>query len=103
MTTISAATVAQELEAFIRSRFQVSPGDSHFNSATNLWDDGYIDSLGFVEVVSFLETRFEVKIPTEIVFEPAFTHIAGIAELTFRLVSQRDARRSQPGALAQAP
>jgi len=87
MAVVSSAEIAQEVERFIRARFQVSPDDSTFGADSDLWDEGYLDSLGITEVIAFLECRFTVHIPTYILFDPAFVRINGMARLTFELMS----------------
>ena len=87
MASVSPAQIAQEVERFIRVRFQVSPDDSMFGADSDLWDEGYLDSLGITEVIAFLESRFTVHIPTHILFDPDFVRINGIARLTFELLN----------------
>jgi acyl carrier protein len=68
-----------DIERFVRERFQIPSGDTHFTRSINLWEEGYVDSLGVVEVLAFLEQRFLVKLPEEVVFSPEFTSIDEIA------------------------
>jgi acyl carrier protein len=88
MTDISPSAVADALEAFIRDRFEVASGDSHFGPHTHLWDDGYVDSLGFTELVAFLEATFRIHIPDDELFSDGFTTIDGISCLTARLAQE---------------
>jgi acyl carrier protein len=84
MQISSEADIAQTLEAFIRKRFQVSPADRYFTWDTRLWDEGYIDSLGTVELISFLKDAFQFSMPLdEILFHPDFVNIRGIARVVF--------------------
>jgi acyl carrier protein len=71
--------IAGCIEAFIREHFDVKPSDAEFGRSVNLWAHGYLDSIGVVEVIDFLESRFEVAIPEEALFSPEFTHIDGMA------------------------
>jgi acyl carrier protein len=72
-------TTAGVIESFVRERFQIPPSDDLFSRQVNLWEEGYVDSLGVVEVIEFLERRFAVKLPEEVIFDPDFTSIDGIA------------------------
>lgn len=76
--------LAEELEGFIRERFHVRDTDKRFGRTISLWDEGYVDSAGVVEVVAFLEEWLGERLPEELLFDPGFTSIDGMA----RAVSQ---------------
>jgi acyl carrier protein len=73
--------IAPELEQFIRARFEVADDDTEFGPDVDLWEEGYVDSAGVIEVVSHLEERWQVKIPEQALFDPRFTTIRGMAEV----------------------
>ncbi len=75
----AAGAAAGLIESFVRERFQIPSSDDLFSRQVNLWEEGYVDSLGVVEVIEFLERRFAVKLPEEVIFAPDFTSIDGIA------------------------
>ena len=57
-------TVEQEVRTFLSENFSLShitrlPGDQ------SLTERGFIDSVGIVEVLTFLETRYEIEISDE--------------------------------------
>ena len=81
----TAEAVARDIERFLRERFQIANDETGFTRTVNLWEEGYVDSLGVVEVIAFLEQRFGVTVPREIVFAPDFTSIDGIARFVFSL------------------
>jgi acyl carrier protein len=72
------------VEAFIRERFRVRADDDLFDRDVNLWESGYVDSGGVVEMIAFLERTFGITLPEEVLFDPDFTHIRGIARLVTR-------------------
>jgi acyl carrier protein len=78
--------VASQVERFIRNRFRVKPDDRHFTPDVNLWEEGYIDSTGAVEMIAFLEQTYAIRLPEEVLFDPDFTHIRGISRLVSRTV-----------------
>jgi D-alanine--poly(phosphoribitol) ligase subunit 2 len=51
-----------ELRAFIRERFKVPESDPDFTDEVHLFDYGYIDSFGAVDLTAFVEQRFAIKI-----------------------------------------
>ena len=81
MSGVSPETCAVVLEAFIRANYQVGGDDPCFGPDVNLWEEGYVDSTGVVEVIAFLEETFRVTITDEMLFSSEFTSIAGIAKL----------------------
>lgn len=81
MSGVTPEACAGALEAFIRANFQVGDDDPYFDRDVNLWEEGYIDSTGVVEVVAFLEETFGVTITEEMLFSPEFTSIAGMSRL----------------------
>jgi acyl carrier protein len=80
-----AEAVARDLERFIRERFQIADDEAGFSRRVNLWEEGYVDSMGVVEVIAFLEQQFRVNLPEEVVFSPEFTNIDDIARFVVNL------------------
>ena len=89
MTQPSPVEIAKRLEAFIRENFQVAPDDELFSRSINLWEEGYVDSVGVVEVIAWLEATYELDIPETVLFDPNFTSISGMAEHLGALVNGR--------------
>jgi acyl carrier protein len=87
IATALAEEIAVALESFIRDRFEVAPDDPYFDRDTDLWTEGYVDSQGIVEILEFLQERFRVVIPNDLLFEPEFVRINGIGRLVARLAS----------------
>jgi acyl carrier protein len=78
--------IARELESFLRESFQIDETDPHFTRTAHLWNDGYVDSAGVVQTIAHLEERYRVRLPEQVLEDPAFTHIDGIARLVAELV-----------------
>jgi methoxymalonate biosynthesis acyl carrier protein len=49
------------LRGFIRERFGVPENDPDFTDEVDLFNYGYIDSFGAVELTGFIEKQFSVK------------------------------------------
>lgn len=94
--------IADRLEAFIRKRFHVSEQDASFTRAKNLWEHGYVDSIGLLELVGFIERTFGVALPDEALFDPAFTHVDGMAGIVSAL-PLRSASGSPSATRASSP
>ncbi|HBQ18507.1 MAG TPA: hypothetical protein DEF51_47745 [Myxococcales bacterium] len=82
--------IARDLEAFIRERFAVPDDDGLFSRTVDLWEEGYVDSAGVVEVVDHLEQTWSLKVPEEALFDPRFTRIDGMAEVLEPLAPKSD-------------
>lgn len=53
---------AKKIEAFLRERFDVAPDDPDFDGDVHLFDYGYVDSFGAVDLTLFVETTFGISI-----------------------------------------
>lgn len=74
-------SLAKDLDAFIRERFRVPDDDALFHGDTNVWEEGYVDSAGVVEVFAFLESKVGERLPEELLFNPEFVTVRGMARL----------------------
>jgi methoxymalonate biosynthesis acyl carrier protein len=73
--------IGDELERFIRTHFAVDDDDDLFTRDVNLWEEGYVDSTGVVEVLAHIEATWQLQVPDELLFDPAFVTITGMARL----------------------
>lgn len=73
--------IAQVVERFIRGHFRVLSGDPTFNRDAHLYEGGFVDSTGVVELIAFVESTFDVTLEDEDVFGDVFTTINGISGL----------------------
>jgi len=81
--------VVTRLEIFVRARFRVAPEDRRFSRRTNLWEDGYLDSIGVVELIAYLEESCRIELPDEVLFEPDFSSLDGMARIVCALARSR--------------
>jgi D-alanine--poly(phosphoribitol) ligase subunit 2 len=54
--------IIPELRDFVREHFGVPNEDTDFNDDVHLFDYGYVDSFGAVDLAAFVEERFSVRI-----------------------------------------
>jgi acyl carrier protein len=76
--------IIQHVGHYIRARFCVKADDRYFTPEVNLWEEGYIDSVGAVEMIAYLEQTFDIQLPQEVLFDPDFTHVRGIGRLVMQ-------------------
>jgi acyl carrier protein len=82
---VTHAEIEGRIEVFVRKQFAVSPNDPGFGRVADLFEGGYVDSVGVVELLAFLERAFEVEIPEEDLLSEDFSRIEGIARIVGRL------------------
>ena len=78
---IAVTDVATTIATFIKTEFRIADDDPDFGFDVNLFEAGYVDSVGLIELIAFLESTFEVKLGEEHLFSEAFTSINGIASV----------------------
>jgi len=84
---LNAQPVADQLAAFVRERFQISASDTNFSYDVHLWDQSYVDSVGILEILAFLEGQFAVRIPENALFEEDRATVNGLAGLVTQLIA----------------
>ncbi|MBI4638154.1 MAG: acyl carrier protein [Candidatus Rokubacteria bacterium] len=78
---MSRAEIARSIERFIRRAFRIVPDDPDFSWDSHLFESGYVDSAGVVELIAFVESTFGVKLEDEHIFSERFTTINGISSV----------------------
>lgn len=71
--------VRQEMRAFIEDNFLYFDPDAKLTDDQDLLEAGIVDSLGFVELVEEVESRFAVSVQDLEITEENFGSIDGIA------------------------
>ncbi len=86
---MTAVEVAERVEEYVRTQFRVSPNDTRFSRSQRLFDMGYVDSVGVVELLAFLSQEFQVHLPDEVIMADEFSTIDGIASIVVGLRKSR--------------
>lgn len=79
----SPASIADAIEGYIRSEFQIAQDDPMFTRDAHLFDLGFVDSVGFAQVIAFLESAFGIAIEEEHLFGEDLTTINGMSRVVF--------------------
>jgi D-alanine--poly(phosphoribitol) ligase subunit 2 len=77
--------IAGRIEEFVREQFEVDPNDTGFNQTVDLFELGYVDSVGFAELLAFFTEEFGVEVPEEHLLSDEFLTIDGMARIVSRL------------------
>ena len=89
---IPQTTIASRIEAFVRSQFEVDPTDDGFDQTVDLFELGYVDSVGFAELLAFFAEEFGVEVPEDDLLSEDFLSIDGMAGIVSRLTADAEAR-----------
>jgi acyl carrier protein len=82
---VNPSEVADSVETFVRREFNVSAADPGFDRSVDLFENGYVDSVGVAELLEYVTQEFEVEIPESELFSDEFSSIQGIASIVARL------------------
>lgn len=79
--------VETRLENYIRTQFNISPTDPGFDREADLFENGYVDSVGVVELLGFLQEEFRVEVPDDDILSDDLSNIAGIGRIVIQNLS----------------
>ncbi|ETR65764.1 MAG: hypothetical protein OMM_13748 [Candidatus Magnetoglobus multicellularis str. Araruama] len=71
------------LKQFIETTFNVT---EETDLSCDLFEEGYIDSLGLTKLISFLENEFNITIEESNLFDERFLTIEGQSEIIMELM-----------------
>lgn len=89
---MNADRIADRIETFVRTQFDVSADDPGFGRTIDLFELGYVDSVGFAELLAFLSEEFGVEVPESYLLSDEFLRIDGIASIVSRLAGNGHGR-----------
>ena len=76
----SQTEIASVIERFIQKQFRVFDIGPALRG-THLFESGFVDSAGVVELIAFVESTFKIRLGDDQVFSDDFTTIDGIASM----------------------
>jgi acyl carrier protein len=96
---MDASDVALRIETFIRETFQIAPDDPGFGRSIDLFETGYVDSVGVIETLAFITESFGVEVPDEALLSNEFASIDGMAQVVVGLANTAASpHKSRPAA-----
>ncbi len=57
--------IMEEMRTYVRSRFEIGESDAVFDDDVHLFDYGYIDSFGAVDLTQFSESKYGIEISND--------------------------------------
>lgn len=80
--------ITTRIESFVRDAFDVAPSDPNFGLQVDLFEHGYVDSVGLTELLAFLGDEFGVDVPDEYLLSDEFATISGMARVLIHLADR---------------
>ncbi len=78
---ISESEIADAVEAYVRAEGEVPGDDGRLTRDVDLFELGYVDSVGFVSLVTWLEESYGIELTEAYLFDERFTTITGISSI----------------------
>lgn len=75
------AEITTILDEYVRERFEIERDDLDYSDEVNLFDYGYVDSLGAVEIIMFVEEHFGCRISQKDISKYPMNTVREIAEV----------------------
>jgi D-alanine--poly(phosphoribitol) ligase subunit 2 len=73
--------VLEQLQSYIEMRFLVEFDDDNVTYETDLFNAGIIDSFGIVDIVSYMESTFDVSFTDNDMTSPLLANLGGMVQL----------------------
>ena len=83
----SQGEIADVIERFIRKQFRITETSPSLRDA-HMFESGFVDSAGVVELIAFLESTFKIRLGDDQVFSEEFTTINGIAAIVESMTAE---------------
>ena len=83
---MKAPEIAKEIEQFLRTSFGIAEDDPGFSRSVDLFEAGYVDSVGLAETLAYITETFGVEVPDEALLSEAFASIDGMAQVVAALI-----------------
>jgi acyl carrier protein len=84
---MDAQTVTETIRRFLSESFMID--FDRVAADADLFEAKYLDSFGFVDLVTFLEQTFAIKLSEADLAEPAMGSLAGMSSLVLRCIGKR--------------
>ena len=94
------AETAALIERFVRETFEIPKTEERFSRTCDLFDEGFVDSFGLIQLITFLEEEFGILIDEEHLFDERFVSIEGESRLVMELVEAQKMDTSAAGPIS---
>jgi acyl carrier protein len=73
--------IARDLEAVVRRLGRISAQESDFTRDSHLFFDSYLDSLGVVALIGYIEKTYGIKLGGDTLADERFGSVSGISAI----------------------
>lgn len=87
---MNAPDIALNIEQFLREAFAIAEDDPGFDRSVDLFEAGYVDSVGLVETLAYITATFGINIPDEVLLSDGFASIDGMAWTVSLILDETD-------------
>ncbi|MBN2534267.1 MAG: hypothetical protein JXB88_15360 [Spirochaetales bacterium] len=84
---VKTENIKQELYEYIRENFHIKDDDNKFTYDVNLFEEGYIDSMGLVSYIAYLEEKYYIEIGEKYLYDERFLNIEGQSEIILEILN----------------
>ncbi|GAA1384295.1 hypothetical protein GCM10009613_14970 [Pseudonocardia kongjuensis] len=76
--------ITAEIEQFVCESFAIRADDPGFHRDVDVFEAGYVDSVGLVEILAFVDSRFAVEIAEDDLLSEEFSTLSGMGRIVHR-------------------
>ena len=81
-------TVLEQITNYVKEHFEIGD-DPDFGLDVNLFDEGFVDSLGATEIVFFIEDTFQIKISQKDIILYPMNTVREIAQVVEQKIAEK--------------
>ena len=81
--------ITDDVRAFVKAKFDIDDADGSFNDDVHLFDYGYVDSFGAVEMIAYSEKKYAIQISNDDLVVNPLNTIREISAFIHRRLSER--------------
>ena len=81
-------TVLEQITNYVKEHFEIGD-DPDFTLDVNLFDEGFVDSLGATEIVFFIEDTFQIKISQKDIILYPMNTVREIAQVVEQKIAEK--------------
>jgi acyl carrier protein len=85
---ITQEEIQEKIAAYIMQTYNISSEDKNFTYTVNLFEEGYVDSIGLVKFIAFMEESFGITVEEDVLYDERFLTIQGQSEIVLELMDE---------------
>ena len=82
--------ISQPIRAFLQEHYLFGYGEEEFSDAASFLDHGILDSMGILELITFIEAEFTIKVSDEEILPENLDSINAICRFILNKLGKSD-------------